>query len=198
MIKNVVFDMGNVLMDYNPQLALDMFFETYEDKTLILKEFFDGPECIDGERGLLKNADIYDGVSRRVPERLHERLKKCVDGWEITMQPFPKAQEFVRYVKNSGYKVYVLSNACDLFYTYFPRFAPLDYFDGIVVSSDVHTIKPDIGIYEYFLKKYDLVPEECLFVDDRSVNVEGAIKCGMKGWIYENNFEGIIDLLQAE
>lgn len=191
MIKNIVFDMGNVLMDYNPKIPLDIFFETSEDKALILKELFNGPEWVRGDLGDIKNEERYYGVSERVPERLHDRLKQCVDGWTVCMTPIKESKDFAQYVKNKGYKIYVLSNACNAFYDYFPRFNKLDYFDGIVVSSDIHMIKPDLKIYEYFLNKYNLSADECLFIDDRKENIDGALRMGMKGHIFKNDFDKI-------
>ncbi len=191
MIKNIVLDMGNVLLDYNPTIPLDLFFETDEDKAIILNELFNGPEWIKGDLGEIKNEERYDGVSKRVPKRLHDRLKQCVDGWTVCMTPIKGAKEFVQYVKDQGYKIYVLSNACNAFYDYFPNFHKLDYFDGIVVSSDIHMIKPDARIYECFLDKYDLTANECLFIDDRKDNIEGAMRMGMKGHIFRNDFDQI-------
>ena len=60
------------------------------------------------------------------------------------------AMDFCEYVKSKGYGIYVLSNACNGFYKYFPNFAELSYFDGVMVSSDVHMIKPEEGIYTHF------------------------------------------------
>ena len=86
------------------------------------------------------------------------------------------AKEFCEYIKNKGYGIYILSNASDRFHQYFPRFLPLDFFNGVAVSSDIHMIKPYEGIYKYILEKYKLNPEECLFIDDRLENIEGAKK----------------------
>ena len=82
-------------------------------------------------------------------------------------------------VKERGFGIYVLSNASDLFYKYFPNLLPLDFFDGVFVSSDYLMLKPDLEIYETFLTKYGLKAEECLFVDDRQENADGAAKTGM-------------------
>ncbi len=195
MIKNIVFDMGNVLMEYNPDRALDAFLETPEDKALIRRELFEGPEWIQGDLGYIADTDRFEGVSKRVPPRLHKALRKCVDGWPVYMAVKPEAQRFCAYVKEKGYRIYVLSNASDAFYQYFPQFAPLNYFDGIVVSSDIRLIKPDIEIYRYFLRKYELKAEECFFIDDREENVEGARAAGMQGHVFCEDFETIRELI---
>lgn len=189
MIKNVIFDMGNVLLEYNPDVCLEHFVEKEEDRAVIKRELFEGPEWKEGDLGYLTDAERFDGVSKRVPERLHTALKRCATGWVMCMKPVSGAREFCSFVKENGYQIYVLSNASNSFYDYFPDFLPLDYFDGIVVSCDIHMIKPDIRIYEYLLEKYGLKPEECFFIDDMAANIEGAKRAGMNGAVFKGDFE---------
>lgn len=191
MIKNIVFDMGNVLLDYNPEVPLDAFCKTEEEKAVIRKELFGGPEWIQGDLGNMTNEERYESVKQRVPEAVYPALKKCVYEWDICMKPIPGAMEFCEYIRQKGYGLYVLSNASDAFYDYFPKFAPLDFFDGIIVSADIHIIKPDIRIYQHLLEIYHLVPEECLFIDDREDNVEGAKQVGMSGEVFRNDYDAI-------
>lgn len=195
MIKNIVLDMGRVLLNYDPYVILNKVCDTDEEKSIIDKELFNGEEWIMGDYGTLKNAERFDGVSKRVPEYLHDKLRECVDNWDICMTPVEGAQEFCRLVKDKGYKVYVLSNACNKFYEYFPKYYDMNFFDGIVVSSDVHTIKPEPEIYKYLINKYELAPEECLFIDDRAENVEGARAVGMQAVIFTNNYDEIAKMV---
>ncbi len=175
MIKNIILDMGNVLLDYDPDKELNLYFHTEEDKALINKELFHGPEWVQGDLGEITNSQRYNGVVKRVPERLHESLKQIIENWQECMEPLPGALEFCNDIKKYGYGIYILSNACNLFYEYFPqKFLPLDFFDGIVISSDVHIIKPEVGIYQYLMSTYHLNAEECLFIDDRADNVVSA------------------------
>lgn len=181
--------MGNVLLSYNPDVCLECFVEKEEDRAVIKKELFEGPEWVEGDLGYLTDAGRFDGVSKRVPERLHDALKKCTTGWMMCMKPVPGAREFCGFVKEKGLRIYVLSNASNSFYDYFPNFMSFDYFDGIVVSCDLHIVKPDIRIYEYLLEKYELRPEECFFIDDVTANIEGAEKAGINGAVFSGDFE---------
>ena len=65
----------------------------------------------------------------------------------------------------------------------------MHFFDGVMVSSDVHLIKPDTRIYELLCETYDLNPEECVFIDDRPENVEAAKRVGMKGIVFEGDYK---------
>ncbi|MCR4702214.1 MAG: HAD family phosphatase [Saccharofermentans sp.] len=191
MIKNIVLDMGNVLLDYNPGYVLNAFCSSDEEKEVIMKELFNGPEWKLGDRGDIKDKDRFDQVKKRVPEKYHAALKNCADNWDICMTPLDGAKEFCGRIKESGYKIFILSNASDLFYVYFPKFLPLDFFDGVFVSSDYHMLKPDVEIYEVFLDRYGLKAEECLFIDDRDDNVSGAGKAGMNTFCFKGDYEEI-------
>ena len=192
MIKNIILDMGNVLLDYDPERILSEFCSSEEEKDAIRKELFNGPEWEMGDRGDIKDKDRFDQVKDRVDVRFHDALWKCADRWSSFLDPLPGAEEFCRSVKNKGFGIYVLSNASDLFYEYFPGFLPLDFFDGVYVSADHHMLKPDVRIYESFLELYGLKAAECLFIDDREINVEGARKAGISAVCFKGDFNDII------
>lgn len=198
MIKNIIFDMGNVLLTFDPSVSLQKFLDTKEDRELVFKELFQGPEWIMGDEGKITNGQRFELVKGRVPERLHQKLKLCVENWDMCMKPVEGAVEFVNKVKEEGYGIYILSNACNRFYGYFPHFFSLELFDGVVVSSDVKMIKPNPEIYEYICGEYQLKPEECLFIDDREENVDAAKKTGMNGVVFTGKFEKVQKLLEEK
>ena len=197
MIKNVIFDMGNVLLDYDPQAAMDELEITPDAQPIIMKELFCGNEWVQLDLGNITEDEAYESIKQRIPEEYHADLRKCIDGWDICMKPLNGAKKFCEFVKSNGFGVYVLSNAHKSFYRYFPRYFDLEFFDGVVVSADVHIVKPDVRIYEHIIEKYNLKAEECLFIDDRADNVEGAIKAGMKAIRFKNDFEEINPLLNS-
>lgn len=196
MIKNVVLDMGNVLLDFDPDVSLYKFCSSDEEKECIRKELFKGPEWKLGDKGDIKDKDRFDLVKVRVPEKYHEALRNCADKWTICMNPLSGAKEFCEKVKEEGYGIYVLSNASDAFYEYFPRLLPLDFFDGVFVSSDYKMLKPDVEIYKTFLNKYDLKADECLFVDDMEENVLGAQKTGMNTIRFKGDYEEVLSRMK--
>ncbi len=195
-IKHIVFDMGNVLMRYDPEVPLKEFVKTEEARNLIRKELFQGLEWVEADRGMISEEEMYQSVKKRIPSQYHEELKRCVYEWDICMKPLEESVKFCKELRDQGYKTYVLSNAAQSFYSYFTRFSSLDAFDGVVVSSDVHLIKPDVRIYEYFLEKYHLDASECLFLDDREDNVEGARKAGMQAIVFTENYKYVRDFLK--
>ena len=188
MIRNIVFDMGNVLLDYDPEVSLGKNCTSAEEKDIIRRELFEGPEWAMGDRGDIRDAERFDLVKERVPVQYHEALKNCADHWDICMKPLSGAKEFCEYCKESGYGIYVLSNASDLFYRYFPNFSELSFFNGVFVSSDHRMLKPDRVIYETFLAEYGLAAGECLFIDDRQENADGARNAGMHAVVFRGDY----------
>lgn len=188
MIKNIVLDMGNVLLAYDPHVILNQACENEREKELILKNLFEGEEWIMADRGDITNEQRYDLVKVRLPKELHPKLKTCVEHWDICLQPIEGAVEFCKKQRAQGMGMYVLSNACNRFYEYFPKHYDMDFFDGIMVSSRVHLIKPDVKIFELLCETYGLVPQECFFIDDRPENVEAARRIGMQGMVFAGDY----------
>lgn len=192
MIKNIILDMGNVLINFDPEVPLHTFFDTDSDRDIIRLELFQSSEWVQGDYGYITNEQRYEPVSKRVPERLHPQLKKCIEKWPSCMTPVSGAISFCNYAKEKGYHLYVLSNADKNFDKYFPTFVDPTYFDGIMVSSYVNMIKPELRIYQHFLETYHLTADECLFLDDREENIEGARKVGIHGFVFTGDFGSVI------
>ncbi len=188
MIKNIILDMGNVLIEYDVDRPLDALCPDGESKKIIRRELFESGEWIESDRGSITDAQMLAAAKKRVPEKYHNALERCERQWTEFLNRIDGAPEFCRAMRESGKNIYVLSNASGRFYEYFPRFYDMDFFDGVVVSSDLHIIKPEIGIYEYILDKYGLKADECLFIDDREENVRGAEAVGMNAVLFENNY----------
>lgn len=195
MIKNIVFDMGNVLLDYNPEVPLNKFCKSEKAKEIIRKELFGGAEWVQLDLGSITVEEAFESIASRIPEQYYEELRECIFKWDICMIPLEGAKEFLQYVKGKRYKLFILSNAHKSFYEYFPRAIDLNIFDGAVVSADIHIVKPDIRIYEHLLKTYKLNPAECLFIDDRADNVEGAKAAGINAIQFNGDFEEIKSIL---
>lgn len=192
MVKNVILDMGGVLLSFNPQIPLDFYCKTEEEKAIIRKALFESPFWHDADRGLIKDADLFDFVKQTVAPEHHEALKQCCAHWDICMQPISGARDFCCELKSRGFGIYVLSNASDKFYEYFENFLPLRFFDGVIVSSDIKMMKPDHEIFEYVINKYSLEKTECLFVDDSLKNAESARAFGILAHQFQGDFNTII------
>lgn len=186
MIKNIIFDMGKVLIDFDREYFLDCFDVTNkEDRKILMKEVFYSVEWAMMDRGTLDEKDAYERVIKNIPERLHSKAYDCLFNWDKVVKPIEGMCEYIKELKDRGYKIYLLSNASHrCLDEYFKTFEVSKYFDGKVVSAFINRVKPEKEIFEYLLNKYDLKKEECVFTDDAIQNVDGAIFNGIKAIVF--------------
>jgi putative hydrolase of the HAD superfamily len=188
MIKNIVFDMGNVLMQFKPSEYISRLGYTGEDAEILETEVFKTPEWCSTDRGTLLPEDAAKILEQRVPEHLKNAVEPLVcHWWDGDLMPVPGMGELIRELKANGYGIYLLSNASRHIYNYFHRLPGAECFDGMLVSADWLLEKPQHEIYEKLYSKFDLLPPECFFVDDRIDNVEVAMLTGMKATTFRND-----------
>ena len=191
MIKNIVFDMGNVLVRFDPNAFLDSAGLTGADKTLLQREVYQSVEWAQLDRGSLTDEEVIEIFCRRVPERLHEKVRLLVGWWQNYLWPVAGMYELVQELKENGYGIYLLSNACLKHPIYWQHIPVSRFFDGVLVSAEVHLVKPQPEIYRLLCEKFSLLPEECFFMDDSTVNAEGAYFCGMQSAVFHNDADEI-------
>lgn len=198
MIKNIVFDMGNTLIDFDRVYFLDCFGVEENDKELLMKEVYMSNEWAMMDAGTLDETDMFSIISKRIPERLNDKAYQLVFNWDKVIKPIQEVCDLVKQLKTRGYKIYLLSNASRrCLNEYFKTFEFSKYFDGEVVSAFVGHVKPERQIYEILVNKYDLKADECVFIDDLDANVESAIEFGMKAIVYRGNSEELKSKLEA-
>lgn len=186
MIKHVIFDMGGVLVDFNPTRSLKKIFSRKEDIDLLLKEIFEGPDWAKLDRGTLRVEQAVDRACERLPARLHASVRHLLENWADEMLPIDEMLPLVQEIKNHGYGIYLLSNAPLNFHTYRDKIPAFAYFDGFIVSANYLTVKPEPEIYNILFNTFSLNPAECFFIDDIPVNIEGAAAVGMKGHCFNH------------
>ena len=191
MIKNIIFDMGNVLLDFDPEAAVRHLPVDPAAQQLIKNTLFLAPEWAMYDRGDLTEETMLSALSPRVPEALRPALRECLHSWHTTMLPLPGVKELLQELKSKGFRLFVLSNASEQFWTYFPREIDVNLFDGVVVSCDAHLLKPDVRIYRRLLELYSLDPQDCLFVDDRADNLLGAKEAGIDGLQFTGDYNAV-------
>ena len=188
MIRNVVFDMGNVLIRFDPVRFVERLgLDSPEDRELLLREIFRSADWPMLDWGALDEAGLAALVLPRLPERLHDAARRLIFHWDEPIEPIPGMEALVRACKEAGLGVYLLSNASARLYDYLKRVPGNAYFDGVVVSAPLRCIKPMPEIYRYLLDQFDLRAEECLFLDDSALNVCGAKLVGMNAMLFDGD-----------
>ena len=189
MKPNIVFDMGQVLMNFAPPVFIERLGYAGDDAQALLQEVFRGWEWVAFDRGDITGQDVVDSACSRLPQRLHEAARELVFHWWDEMIPMPGAKELVTELHEKGYPLYVLSNASQDFHKYFDSIPGSEYLprERRFVSSDHRLLKPEHEIYELFFRTYDLAPESCVFIDDNPSNVEAARRLGMQALVHRGD-----------
>lgn len=182
MIKNMVFDMGNVLIDYDPKRLVSSHVSDEKDAALIRSAIFLTPEWQKCDAGLMSDDELRYAILCRLPQRLHAMANKIFDIWHTHYLPIPAANALVSELKEKGYALYLLSNASMRWFDYQYDYEVFSYFDGFLISANEKLLKPDPRIYLRLCEMFRLEPAECFFVDDQQKNVDGAKAAGFDGF----------------
>lgn len=186
MIKNVIFDVGGVLMDFDTMALTRSLTENEEDAVLLHAEVFDHPDWISTDRGVPETA-VIASLRTHLPERLHAPAEELLARWDEWVVPNPEINELAVELDSVGINVYILSNTSAGFYRFRERIPAWPVVKGCILSYEEKLLKPDLEIYRRLLSRFGLAPNECFFVDDNHLNVEAACWCGMGGEIYRHD-----------
>ncbi|GHV95598.1 haloacid dehalogenase [Spirochaetia bacterium] len=196
MIKNIIFDMGNVLAGFDAAKFCASRIPNEKDAALLCREVFSSVEWARLDRGVTTNAEAAASIAERLPKRLHTEARWLIDHWYDHFKPDPAMEKCIARLKGLGLGIYLLSNAGFDFYTFRESLKALRFFDGQLISAEVHLLKPDRQIFENLLKKFSLKAEQCFFVDDMNGNVEAALNLGFSGMVYRGKVKELEQTLQ--
>lgn len=176
MIKNIIFDIGNVLLDFKPAV----YFKDVECGDEVCYHIFHSPYWKEYDLGTKSLSEVKDILIREKPE-YQSQIEEILSRWtEVLTQR--KTMKHIKLLSEKGYHIYLLSNlSCDAADYIKERYDLFDQVDGYVLSCDVNYIKPDTKIYQILLDNYHLKPHESVFLDDLKDNVESARALGMYG-----------------
>ena len=179
-IRNVVFDVGNVLIGFRSMDMLRDHGLDEEQSREFARCIFLDPLWKEFDLENMPFEEVVQTYMRKYP-RLAADVRWLMDHCEQMAVPRPDVWEKVHALKAAGYRLYILSNYSSVFFRKHTQGAPFfEDMDGKVISCELHVIKPDEGIYRCLLEKYDLKAEECIFFDDLADNVETALRLGMQ------------------
>ena len=181
---NFIFDIGNVLVEFMP---LDYLRRLYDDDNFVSRMnevVFRSPDWLQMDHGRLSREEATKIFCEREPEHKAE-IREIMQGVDNMFIPKPDSIKYLPGIKESGHKLYYLSNMQIEIRDYLlEKHEYLRLFDGGVFSCDVGYIKPAPEIYQILLDKYNLDPGECIFFDDMPENVAAAEKEGIKSIIF--------------
>lgn len=188
-IKNVIFDIGNVLASFRwKELFKDLGFTGEVFEHIAAATVQHPTMWNEFDRSLMSDEEIIARCIERAPEygqEIHLLFSKT----ELLVEEYSYSYDWIKGLQERGYKVYLLSNYGKTSFEAAREHGRLSFLplvDGGVISYEVKIVKPEPGIYQALLEKYDLKAEECVFLDDRADNIEAAKKLGFHGIVVES------------
>lgn len=177
MVKNIVFDIGNVLATFKPK---DFLMDIFKDAKLADQffEVFFTKLWHEYDQGLYTKEQMIQKGLQKMPDQ-KEKIKNMMDIWTSYVVGIQKNIDLIHIYQKKGYKVYILSNIPEDSYIYLKEhYNFIDQVDGGIYSYQHKLIKPDVEVFEILLDQYDLKANECIFIDDKKENIRTAERLG--------------------
>lgn len=177
MVKNIVFDIGNVLATFKPK---DFLMDIFKDAKLADQffEVFFTKLWHEYDQGLYTKEQMIQKGLQKIPDQ-KEKIKNMMDVWTSYVVGIQKNIDLIHIYQKKGYKVYILSNIPEDSYIYLKEhYNFINQVDGGIYSYQHKLIKPDVKIFEVLLDQYELKANECIFIDDKKENIRAAERLG--------------------
>lgn len=189
--KAIIFDIGNVVLEWQPEHVLQSVFSV-SNMPMMMEQTFLSPEWSAYDQGLISTKDLKEQLADKL-ECSNTAMEALLQNVVIALRPIPEMIELLTKLKALGYPIYALTNMpSDIFRSLLEEHPFWQLFDDIVVSSHIKLAKPDPEIFEFILAKHQLKAAECIFLDDSKANVTSAKALGFTT-IKVINFQQAID-----
>lgn len=183
-INTIVFDIGNVLADFCWEKHFRHFCDSEEQFLRLAKATVMDDTWNQFDKGALSEEELLQIFIDNDPE-MEDLIRRVFENISDTIEPFDYAKFWIRELKEKGYRVLILSNFSEKAYRDCgEKLNFVEEADGAVISYREKLIKPDREIYELLIERYGLIPEECVFIDDKQENIDGAKLMGMHGIVF--------------
>lgn len=187
--KNILFDMGNVLVTYNPEWVIRRYTEDEELIREVKNIVFNSQEWFLLDAGLIEEEKAErNWMERLSSDKARELAHLSFQNWHLyNMKTIPGTAEIICALKENGKEIYLLSNASLRLLSIYKEVIPaVECFSGIFYSAAHKCVKPQDIIYERFLKEYSLNPADCFFIDDWEENISAAKAVGISGAVMKS------------
>lgn len=179
MIKNIIFDLGGVVIKYDQRKIINTFTNNDDEIKYIFDEIFHSNEWKLMDLGLITKEEVIQNINSRNNNKYKELTEKFLNEWYKSQVINQDVVNIAKKLKENEYNIYVLSNMATTTYEYYKNNDFFKLCNGIVISAHEHIKKPDEKIFNILLDRYSLKAEECLFIDDddteKSYNVANSI-----------------------
>ncbi len=187
MYKNIIFDLGNVLLNFNPEEYLKTKIIEDDKVSEVHKEIFKSKEWIMLDRGTITEEEAINILVKNSNQN-GDLIRLAFKNWYELLTPIEDSVMILKKLKNAKYKVYFLSNFHMLAFEYITKkYDFFNFFDGGIVSYREKLLKPEEEIYKRVIEEYQLNPVESIFIDDVQANIEGARKLDFETILFKSS-----------
>lgn len=187
MYKNIIFDFGGVVVQFNPKDFLMNHFLNKRAEEIVYELTFGSQEWQDLDRGTITreegNATMLENAAR--VNRVFE-VQTVIDEWPTILRTKESTVHTMQKLKAAGYRLYYLTNIPADIMDELRQREWFSLFDGGVASCEVHLCKPEPAIYTTLMQTCNLAYDESIFIDDNKVNAQAAYNLGITGILYKN------------
>lgn len=184
-IRNVVFDLGGVLITWRPQEIIDSFYDDPELRAAVRREAFQHADWLEMDRGTLDEPVLCERFAARLKRPVTE-MAALFEHVRASLVPIPATVELLERLRERGLPLYALSNMSLPMFRHIERYAFFRLFTGKVISGAIKLVKPEREIYEHLLQRFGLAPAETVFIDDLAPNVAAARDAGLAAIQFES------------
>ena len=179
MVKNIVFDLGRVLLKYEPEeYLLSRYSKNITD--ILYENIFASPVWLDLDRGMLSNDEAIEIIADRIPDYKSE-VGFLLNNWTEILTPIEEMVKILHDLKSMGFNLFLITNFHkEAFYKVFIKYEFFIQFDKYILSSEVKLLKPEVEIFELLCDYCSIIPAESLFIDDSAANIDVAKQMGFK------------------
>ena len=200
MIKNIIFDIGNVILQFDIKEVIPNFTKKESEKQFIINNIINSPEWLQYsliDTGFISREQAIEIVEDRTNHINDELIEKFWYRYNDYSFINDNVIDIRKELKEKDYKIYLLSNINSHTYNHIKDNKLFNLVDGYVFSYIEHQVKPYVGIYNTLLERYKLIPQECLFIDDNIKNIKTANELGIQGKkVIPDNFESVVQTLK--
>ena len=200
MIKNIIFDIGNVILQFDIKEVIPNFTKKESEKQFIINNIINSPEWLQYsliDTGFISREQAIEIVEDRTNHINDELIEKFWYRYNDYSLINDNVIDIIKELKEKDYKIYLLSNINSHTYNHIKDNKLFNLVDGYVFSYIEHQVKPYVGIYNTLLERYKLIPQECLFIDDNIKNIKTANELGIQGKkVIPDNFESVVQTLK--
>ena len=196
MIKNVIFDFGQVLVRFEPEYMTEKYIDDAAGVKLVSQVVFDRLYWDRLDEGSISDDEVVQLSRERLPEKYHDAVREVYYNWIYNLPPISGMEKIINKLKEKGIRLFLLSNISRYFADNASKIPVLSHFEKCVFSAMCGYTKPNKEIFAHLCDIGKILPSETLFIDDNEKNINGARDFGIEGYLFDGDAEKLEEYLK--